>query len=247
MGLKKMKEKIRKVRDVLLFSVLLMPLFTTEASAAYSRYSSRSGLGIVVTILIVIVFVIVKAVTGSDLTLPSRRTKRGGNHNFFNNKESFDDTYYTGMNELNLPDSHFDPRLSNSERLMLSQFEKEAKLRHTDPVSTVCPNCGAPLSISDKVKCPYCRSDIINKTVSDMMNKNNKPISPQDYNPTRYYDENITGYESQNTDNYRKQGGDNTYNNGYNGYYDDNYANRNYNGYYKGQSYNKDNNNDNRW
>ena len=258
-----MKRKIERIKYAAIFILLLMPFFTIDAAAKttirVSSGRSKSVWSIIIPIIAVVVIAIVKAVLGD------KANKQIGKGNLFSNNKS-DNFFYNSNDSMNMTNTNgniFDPRLSDSENMMLRQFESQAKLRHPDPVSSTCPNCGAPISISDKAFCPYCRSNVVNKTVYNNQNdKKPKPISPENYNPKRYYDENVTGYEHSsmgsssdddrncgysfadhgNNSGFFYNGDDNSYPPSYNNY-DDNYANRNYNGYYRGQKYNGDNNN----
>jgi DNA-directed RNA polymerase subunit RPC12/RpoP len=263
-----MKRIFERIKYVVLFMVFLMPVFTLNVSAKnyYSSAAAKTPLGIFLSVLSpILVALAVAVIKMSDKSYEKRRK----NSQFFkdNSSEHF---FYNSTDSINMMNGNtnvFDPRLSDAENIMLKQFESQAKLRHPDPVSSSCPNCGAPISISDKAFCPYCRSNVVNKIVyNNQDDKKPKPISPENYNPKRYYDENVTGYEPRSMENSsgddRNGGysftahGNNSgffYNGDDNSYppdnnYDDNYANRNYNGYYRGNRYNGDNNsNNNRW
>ncbi len=187
-----MKRKFERLRYTLLFAVLLIPVSTTDVSAvSYSRSSfSRTPLGIFISVLASILAVLaIIVIKFSDKSFEKRRK---------NSKSFKNDT--NSINMMNGNTNVFDPRLSDAENIMLKQFESQAKLRHPDPVSANCPNCGAPISISDKAFCPYCRSNVVNKLVYNNQDEKPKPISPENYNPKRYYDENVTGYESRSMD-----------------------------------------------
>ena len=196
-GAADMKGKFEKVIYTVLFAVLLIPVFTTDASAvsesqlAFSRTPLGIFLSALAVFLAVLAFIVIKL---SDRSFDKRRK----NSQFFKDDSTghfFYNSDIDGINMMSGGTNVFDPRLSDAENIMLKQFESQAKLRHPDPVSANCPNCGAPIIISDKAFCPYCRSNVVDKIVYNNQDEKPKPISPENYNPKRYYDENVTGYE----------------------------------------------------
>ena len=85
--------------------------------------------------------------------------------------------------------------LSDEEIRMLAMYQSEVRAKKPKPVSINCPNCGAPVTLSDKAVCPYCRSEVKNLNARPADPSERKKIEPKDYNPRRYYEENETGYE----------------------------------------------------
>ena len=150
--------------------------------------SSRSFPFFIIAIVAVAVLGVIKKKRGGGSSGFSDFFKNNSN-DFFSSNNSFG----SGLNGGN---DFFDDRLNQDENLMVQMYQAEIKKKKPDPVSTKCPNCGAPLRISDKTHCPYCRSEILNNNVERFQDPKHDPIPPEEYNPHRYYDENLTGYES---------------------------------------------------
>lgn len=86
--------------------------------------------------------------------------------------------------------------LSTDEQIMLDKLKEDLKSKKPDPVNVRCPNCGAPLSVTDKVMCPYCRSELTNRTfVKAEVRRHDVVMTDQNVDPMRYYKENVTGYK----------------------------------------------------
>lgn len=166
-----------------------------------SRKTTNPG-----AILLIQLFVVIAVAVGVPIIKHVSNKSVGNNksdpHIF---KSDFDKGFRDGFgNHIGNIEDILQPRnsdgLTEDEQLMVDMFAASAKARKPDPVEIKCPNCGAPVMLSDKVICPYCRSEITNRTVAKHLNlkinndKGRVVISPKDYNPNRYYDENLTGY-----------------------------------------------------
>lgn len=97
--------------------------------------------------------------------------------------------------------------LNVNEQIMLDKLKSDLKSKKPDPVNILCPNCGAPLSLSDKVTCPYCHTEITNRSAVKRQAKLQDVVmsEDEDFNPMRYYEENITGYKKLDEDMPRSQ------------------------------------------
>lgn len=206
-----MKKKIGRFTVVLLFVFLIMQTLSLDAFAAAvakmrnikgSAYSSAFWpvFMLVMLPLGIAVFAAIKKYIKDNNGDQKKISK--GKYDF---RPDFDRNYRDGFgNDPGNIEGLFTPRnsdgLTENEQLMVDVFAAQAKARRPDPVQIKCPNCGAPVMLSDKVVCPYCRTEISNRTVAKYMKlKINKGlertiIAPEDYNPKRYYDDNYTGY-----------------------------------------------------
>lgn len=114
------------------------------------------------------------------------------------------DVFRTGQNDKfnTLFRENHPEGLSTDEQVMLEKLKADLKSKKPDPVMIKCPNCGASLSISDKVTCPYCHSEITNRTVVNAEVKRHEVVmTDENINPMRYYEENVTGYKKLDADN----------------------------------------------
>lgn len=165
-----MKKYFEKAATFLVLMLLLVPVFSTPAAARsygiFHALASGKPLPIILFIVAVIGVIVYKRVV-------SDRRGKGKDDKF--------------PGQINIDG------LSIKDIEMINSFKKEVKKKKPDPISTRCPNCGAPLTLSDKVTCPYCRSTFVNNGTD--LEDVNKPISPEEYNPRRYYEENTTGYQ----------------------------------------------------
>lgn len=203
-----MKNAIRKLPVIALIFSLYMPMLSHNAFAAtaklkYTRGAAYSPAFIPVLLIVLVplaiaVFALIKKYQSDN----KENSQKGGKYDF---KSDPVRNYRDGFGNVsgNINDM-FTPRnsegLTENEQLMVDAFAAQAKAKKPDPVQIKCPNCGASVMLSDKVVCPYCRTEISNRSVAKYMKLGNViqkeriVISPEDYNPRRYYDENLTGY-----------------------------------------------------
>lgn len=170
--------KLKKFLITAIFMVMVMPVFSLRAYAYTIQVNSTKIDTSVIIPVIIVIAVIIIAFKG--------KSGKTDNDNFGNNTNGWFTKTHDYKDEYGL---------NNEERQMLRLYEMETERKKPNPVSTHCPNCGAPVTIRDRAVCPYCQSDIINNSVEYQESHKRKPIPPTEYNPTRYYDENLTGYE----------------------------------------------------
>ena len=173
-----MKKYINNAAVIFLAMLIMLPSFTSVAHAK----TSFSFLGIRFTGFLPVVLAIVLVVLITVLKKKGSIGSRSDDSSFLD-KGTFS--------------SNPDPTLTPEENQLLMMYKAEIKAKKPDPVSTTCPNCGAPLRISDIAECPYCRTELTNSNVDPkFIYDKKKPIPPENYNPRRYYDEHNTGYEN---------------------------------------------------
>ena len=220
---------MKRLPKAIILTGALISVFSAAPVTAYAAYHSstsvrnpsiRSIFISLLSVVIVLILVFVKNKKNGGASGSSGIFKNRSN-DFF----SLNNSFGSGLNGGN---DFIDDRLNEDENLMVQMFQAEIKKKKPDPMSIKCPNCGAPLQISDKTHCPYCRTEILNNNVERSKDPRHDPIPPEEYNPHRYYDENLTGYENGTQDNHFKTDFSNS---GFNGYGNGSYGSYNNNGF----------------
>lgn len=171
-----MKKSISKLIVLLITMLIMLPAFSSVVHAkSYLTINGFPVTGIIPLLVAVVVLVVIKAI------------KKNGSIGGGSDSSSF-----MGPGSMNS-----DPTLTPEENQLLMMYTAEMKAKKPDPVSTTCPNCGAPLKISDIAVCPYCRTELANNNIDPkFLKEKKKVIPPEQYNPRRYYEENNTGYDN---------------------------------------------------
>ena len=179
-----MKKHLKKTALILLGMMAMLPAFSKPVAAKRTSIvlSAMSGnyWPLIIFIIILVVIIIIKKKLGYDIGTPRGRKKDN----------------YTGLFNSSNTSSSFDPSLTPEENQLLQLYTAEVKTKKPSPMSSTCPNCGAPIKIADATVCPYCRTELTNTNLPKDPDSKKKPIPPEQYNPNRYYEENNTGYQS---------------------------------------------------